>query len=113
MLSDKEILKYMQIPDDHEVLFNEWAALKKFLRKSPGRIVVSRNKNQQGTFCWHSDLTKSGIAIQHIGARIKDLYSIMVKGRVLSFSWSGMYRFEFESESRAGECYQILNSIRE
>ena len=111
MLSDEQMLNYMSISENDEILFNEWAEMKKFLRRSSGIAVIVRKQNGKGLFCWQSDSTKSWISLQQMGAETENIYSIMVKGCVVSFSWGGTYRFVFKSESKANECWRILNNI--
>jgi len=111
VLSEEQILNYMSIDKNDEILFNEWAEMKKFLRRGSGRAVIVRKQNGKGIFCWQYDFTKSSFFPQQIGAGTEDMYSIMIKGCVVSFSWGRTYRFKFKSESKANECWRILNNI--
>lgn len=111
MLSEEKMLESLSITDGDQILFNAWAEMRKFLRKSTGRFFVVRRKDGEGFFYWRSDLTRSTISLQGMGGRAEDLYSIVVKGRIVSFSWSDKYRFKFKSESEANECWRLLNNV--
>lgn len=108
---DPKTLEYMQIPDDHEILFYARAAMKKLLHRQEGHVVVSSDGRQAGRFTWQANPGAPGLL--HLGANTRDVYRIQSKGKTLSFSSGRVYRFVFETEAQSRECCDILKSVQE
>ena len=113
MLSEKEILEYMPIEKEDDILFNEWAAMKKIFDRISGRAVIVRKLDNDIRFCWGSDMTKTRTHFSGFSADVAEVSSITIKNRILKFSYGrDKYCFKFESPAEASECGQLLERFR-